>query len=78
MSAKTLEKIDKFYIVLAVVLLFMALMIIMSFKGVFSAFLTAYDLDQQAIGQEVRLNSEELDEVYTWVYNRKADDLLVR
>jgi hypothetical protein len=74
----SLEKIDKFYVILAVVLVLMAVMVIFSFKGLFSAFLTAYDFDQKSIGQEVRLDSDELDEVYAWIYNKQVDDLLIR
>lgn len=74
----SLEKIDKFYIVLAVVLVFMAVMVIFSFKGVFSAFLTAYDFNEASVAQEVRLNSDGLDKVYSWIYDKNAEDLLVR
>lgn len=78
MLTTSLEKIDKFYIVLTVVLVFMAVMVIFSFKGVFSAFLTAYDFDQKSVGEEVRLDSDKLDEAYSYVFDRSVGNLQIR
>jgi len=72
------EKIDKFYIILAVVLVLMAVMVIFSFRGVFGAFLTAYDFDQNEIGQEAMLDEDKIEEAYNFVFDKNPVSLAVR
>jgi hypothetical protein len=56
----------------------MAVMVIFTFRGIFSAFLTAYEFDQSAIGKEVQLNKDGLDEAHAFVFNRNTEVLRVR
>lgn len=78
MLAINWEKIDKFYLVLAVVLILMALLVIMAFRSVFSAYLTAYEVDQTQLETELRVNRDKLEEAYTWAFNKEAVPLEVR
>lgn len=71
MLVMNLEKIDKFYIVLALILVSMAVLLIFAIKGIFSSYLTAYEIDYSTISSELRIDKDKLDEAYTWVYERK-------
>lgn len=72
MIALDWEKIDKFYIVLSLVLILMAILIIFSFRGVFTAFIKAYELDQKAISSDTKIEKEKLDEVSKWLFNKES------
>jgi len=65
------EKTDKFYIILVAVLVTLSVLLVFSFRGVFSAFLTSYEIDQAAISSGVKIQEERLDEVYSWVFNKE-------
>jgi hypothetical protein len=73
-----LEKIDKFYVVLTLTLVFLAAVEIFAFRGVFSAYLTAYEIDQEDLGTEVRVDKETLEEAHSWVVNKEIVTLEVR
>lgn len=75
MSETNLQRIDRYYIALTVILVLMAVLLIFSFKGVFSAFLTAGSFDQESVGGQVRVNQSNLDEAYKWAFNRNPDKL---
>lgn len=65
-------KIDKFYIVLGLVLVLMAALLIMAFRAVFSSYITAYDIDQASIQSELKINKEEVDQAYKWVFSKEV------
>ncbi len=67
---KTLESVDKFYVVLAIVLVLMAILVIFSFRGIFNALLSAYEIDQGSISVDSTVEKQNLNEAYNWVYNR--------
>lgn len=64
------EKIDRFYIVLAVVLILMAVLVVFSFNGVFSALLSAYDIDPNAVNSDMKIEKEKMTEAYSWVFEK--------
>ena len=70
MLAINWEKIDKFYIVLAIVLIAMAVILIFAVKGIFSSYLTAYEIDYSSISSELRIDKDKLDEAYRWIFER--------
>lgn len=72
------EKIDKFYIVLAVILTLMAVLVIVTVKSIFSAYNSAYALDEEGIGNEMRIDKSKLEEVYEWSFNKKTLPLEVK
>lgn len=67
---KTLESVDKFYVILSIVLVLMAILVIFSFRGIFNALLSAYEIDQGSISVESTVEKQNLNEAYDWVYNR--------
>ncbi|OGM23476.1 hypothetical protein A2865_02310 [Candidatus Woesebacteria bacterium RIFCSPHIGHO2_01_FULL_39_17] len=71
------EKIDKFYIVFIVVMILLAILVVVSFRGVFNSYLVAYELDQ---GEETGLfiNKDNLNEAYSWALEKKTIPLEVR
>ena len=64
-------KVDKFYIALVIVLAVMAAVVIFAFKGVFSAYITAYEIDQRSLDVELSVNKEKLNEAHKWVFERE-------
>ncbi len=70
MLENSLQKIDKYYLGLSVILVLMAVLLVFSFKGVFSAFLTAISIDPLAIENQRRINETQLNEAYSWAFNR--------
>ncbi len=71
MLEKVWDKIDKFYLILALVLALMAILIIATFRGVFSAYLAAYEISEKDVGVEVKVQKEALDEVYAWLTTKE-------
>ena len=72
------DKIDKFYIVLMVTLTLLSVMVILTFKGLFSAYITAYEIDQKELSGDVRIDKEKLEEAYSWVFTKETLPLEVR
>ena len=64
------EKIDKFYIFFSLVLVVMAVVVIFTFNGIFSAFNKAYEIDQTSVESELRVNKDNLEDAYQWTFER--------
>lgn len=69
-------KLDKFYLVLTLILILMSVLVIMSFRTVFSSYITAYEIDQSALESGLKINKSNLEEVYNWVFNRQGTPLI--
>jgi hypothetical protein len=65
------EKIDKFYIVLSFVLVVMSVLVIFSFRGIFAALLTAYELDQSQLTAKAQIDTSALEEAGGWITQRE-------
>ncbi len=74
MSAKQRQKIDNFFFVLAVVSVALAAIVIVTFKGVFSAVITAYETDGAKLG-EIRVDKDKLDQSYKAVFEKEYERL---
>lgn len=72
------EKIDKFYLVLVGVLILMALLVILTFRSVFSAYLIAYELKQDELSNDETVNETDLNSAYSFVFDKKTIPLEVR
>ena len=72
------EKVDKFYIVLMVTLTLLSVMVILTFRGLFSAYITAYEIDQREISGDVRIDKEKLEEAYSWVFTKETLPLEIK
>ncbi|KKQ98403.1 MAG: hypothetical protein UT24_C0004G0026 [Candidatus Woesebacteria bacterium GW2011_GWB1_39_12] len=77
MSKMNWEKIDKFYIVFVVVMILLAVLVIMSFRGVFNAYLIAFEIDQKG-EDELIIKKDNLNEAYSWALEKKTLPLEVR
>jgi hypothetical protein len=64
------EKVDKFYLVLTVILVLMSTLLIFSVRGVISMFLVSREIDPNSIGPDIRVEKEKLNEAYDFVFNR--------
>ncbi len=72
MLDRIFEKIDKFYFVFIVVLTLMAVMIIVAFRGIFSAYLDAYEISQKDIQADMEIKKDSLEEAYLWVTEKST------
>lgn len=75
MSETSSQKIDKYYLVLGVVLVLMSVLLVFSFKGVFSAFLTAGSFNPANVGAQTRVDQTILNEAYEWSFNKNPQEL---
>ncbi len=50
----------------------MSLLLIFTFRGVFSMFLKADEFDQNAVGAGVSVNKDKLEEAYNFVFNKEV------
>ncbi len=78
MLERAWDKIDKFYLVLATVLTLMAIMLVVAFRGIFSAYLNVYEIDQKDIQADAKVQKESLEEVYLWTINKESLPLQIR
>ena len=69
-SHNILESVDRFYIVLITVLILMAILVIFSFRGTFSAILSSYEIDPDALSVGVIVDKNNLNNAYDWVFER--------
>ena len=74
MSMKILEKIDRYYLVLAVVVLILGGLILMTVMSVRSAIGTASEIDEDNI-IEYSVEQQKLDEVYDLVTEKSIEPL---
>ena len=68
MSTIDLAKIDRFMIILTIVLIIMATIVTFSFRGIFSAYLTAYEINQ-GTSNDLRIEKEKLEEAHRWAFS---------
>ena len=64
------EKIDKFYLILTILLILMSTLFIFSVRGVISMFLMSREIGPNSIGPEIRVEKEKLNEAYDFVFNK--------
>ncbi|MBU0570006.1 hypothetical protein KKB40_04465 [Patescibacteria group bacterium] len=69
-----LAKIDKFVVVLAVILMIMATVVTLTFKGIFSAYLAAYEIGQGA-DSDLRIDKEKLEQAHAWAFSKETVQL---
>jgi len=70
MPTVNLEKVDKFYVGLALILVLMSTLLVFTFRGVFAMFLNANEFDQNAISLGITVKKEKLDEAYNFVFKK--------
>jgi hypothetical protein len=71
-------KIDKFYIILFVILAAMAAVVIFAGRSIFTSFITAYEVEPDTLSTKLRIDTDKLDEATSWVNNKESIKLEVR
>jgi hypothetical protein len=69
------QKIDKFYLTLTVILVAMSVLLIVSFRSVFSMFLTASEVDPNLAKVANSLDTKSLNEAHGFTFERQATKL---
>ena len=70
-----LPKIDRFIIILALVLFFSSIVIIVTTRAIFSAYITSQEIDEESFSKEPHINVIKLDEAYDALGNIKHTSL---
>ena len=65
------DKVDKFYLTLIIVLICMSFLLVVSFRGVFTLFISSYEVDTQKTDTTAYVQKEKLDSAYNWVFADK-------
>ena len=75
---KTLEKIDKFYLLYISVMVIMAGIAIYTFQSLFKSFIDLNEVVSDASSQDSRVNEQQLDEAYDFVFSKNPVRLELR
>jgi uncharacterized membrane protein len=75
MLNKTLAKVDRYYPILAVVVIGLFVLMIFTLRGIFRALNTASEFDPRQGGSTLKIEKEKLDELYQKVKERKVPGL---
>jgi len=78
MSMKILEKIDKFYLILILVLGISGAIVVFTFRGIFASILTAYEIDLQTGSNDFKIEKEKQDQASASFYERQQVKLEIR
>lgn len=78
MLTTRLEKIDKFYLVLVILLVALGILLIFTFRGIFTAFTQAYEIDPKEVGVELKVNNVNQEAASSWVFNKRIVPLGIR
>jgi len=71
MLAKVLGKIDRFYPILAIVLIALMVLVVFSLKNIFSALNTASEFDPKIAEAKTKIDKEKLDKAYKAFFERQ-------
>jgi len=64
------EKVDKFYLILTILLILMSALFVFSVRGVISMFLMSREIGPNSISPEIKVEKEKLNEAYDFVFNK--------
>jgi len=72
MLGKTLAKIDRFYPILAVVLIALSVLVLISLKSVLSGLTTSSEFDPDIAEAKTKIDSENLTKAYKAVFEKEV------
>ena len=75
---KALNNIDKFYILMFAVLLAVAILVIYTFRGIFSSIAIAHDVEVDIPDSELQIDRDILEKAYEDTSNREINELNLR
>ena len=78
MSMKAWRKIDSFYPIFLVVVIALAALAIVTFRGIFSSIISAYEVDSATRDSKLRIDRGKLDEAIKAVYEKEKVQLNMR
>lgn len=67
---RVLPKVDRFYYILVAVLAALSLLVVFTFKGIFSSIISAYGVEQEVNEAELRVDRTKLDNAYKAVFEK--------
>jgi hypothetical protein len=74
-----IKKVSKFSVGLVGLLLLLAFLVIISFRGIFSAISTSREMDQEFLdSQTPRIDKDSLNRAYDWSRDKKVTTLDLR
>ena len=78
MSTKLLPKVDRFYIIFALVMVVMGVLVVFTFRTVFEAITNSFDVESQVTEAELRVDKTKLDNALNAFDNRNIVPLEIR
>ena len=78
MSPMKWVKIDKFYFVFFVIMAGLAVVVIMTFKTVFSSMIIAFDVESYDLNAELRIDKDRLNTAHDFAYSKLPVSLEMR
>jgi len=75
---KVLEKIDKFYVTLTLVLIISAILVVVTAKTIFSSFFTANLIEQSKGNIGLRVDNQAIDKAVKESYEKEVVRLEIR
>ena len=65
------DKIDKFYLVFLLVMVGLSVMVIFTFKTVFSSIIASNESGQVDLSSELKVDKDKLDEAYSFAFEKE-------
>ena len=78
MSTKAWQKIDLFLPIFAVVVLLLAGLTVVTFRGIFSTFIGIYEVESNQADAQLRIDGVELDKAINAYYDRERVQLQIK
>jgi hypothetical protein len=75
---KILEKINKFYFILILVLGISGTIVVATFRGIFASILTAYEITSQSASNDFKIDKEKQDQALASFYERPKIKLEIK
>lgn len=72
------QKIDKFYLIYASVAVVLAVLLIYTVRTIFTSYFASYETGKETANSTLKVNKDQLDEVYNWVFNKESVSLNIR
>lgn len=75
---KIFDRVDKFYVILALVLLIMTILFVFAIKGSLTLFLSSNEFDPTLLPPDVQVDKVKLEEAYNFAFGKETVRLEVR
>lgn len=72
------KKVDKFYLTFILIMIVLSVLVVFTFKNIFSAFIVSNEIDQRDVNADLKIDKTKLDEAYNSVFNKSMTPLELR